>query len=117
MQLFHLLYSISLSFHYLRSIASASVLLNTVITGYEPQPDLGITVTFLSRYLHKLGVKDMHAAKHTPRYLKGTKGLGIQYTRDHDCLSARDQKLNIVYALSDRILLDAKTQLNLHLDT
>ena len=62
---------------------------------------LGFTVTFLSRYLHKPGVKHMHAAKHTPRYLKGTKDLGIHYTRDQDCLSARDQKPNTLFALSD----------------
>ena len=43
----------------------------------------------------------MQAAKHTLRYLKGTKDLGIRYTRDQDRLSARDQKLNTLYALSD----------------
>ena len=43
----------------------------------------------------------MQAAKHTLRYLKGTKDLGIHYTRDQDRLSARDQKLNTLYALSD----------------
>ena len=32
------------------------------------RPDLGFTVTFLSRYLHKPGVKHMRAAKHTLRY-------------------------------------------------
>ena len=65
------------------------------------RPDLGFTVTFLSRYLHKPGVKHMQAAKHTLRYLKGTKDLGIRYTRDQNRLSARDQKLNTLYALSD----------------
>ena len=68
------------------------------------RPDLGFTVTFLSRYLHKPGVntvKHMQAAKHTQRYLKGTKDLGIHYTRDQNHLSARDQKLNTFYALSD----------------
>ena len=52
------------------------------------RPDLGFTVTFLSRYLHKTGVKHMQAAKHTQRHLKGTKDLGIHYTRDQDSLSA-----------------------------
>ena len=65
------------------------------------RPDLGFTVTFLSRYLHKPGVKHMQAAKHTLRYLKGSKDLGIHYTRDQNRLSARDQKLNTLYALSD----------------
>ena len=45
------------------------------------RPDLGFTVTFLSRYLHKPGVKHMQAAKrHTLKYLKDTKDLGIHYT-------------------------------------
>ena len=30
-------------------------------------PDLGFTVTFLSRYLHKPGIKHMQAVKHTLR--------------------------------------------------
>ena len=34
------------------------------------RPDLGFTVTFLSRYLHKPGVKHMQAAKHTLRYFE-----------------------------------------------
>ena len=33
------------------------------------RPDLGFTVTFLSRYLHKPGEKHMQAAKHALRYL------------------------------------------------
>ena len=43
----------------------------------------------------------MQASKHTLRYLKGTKDLGSRYTRDQDRLSARDKKLNTLYALSD----------------
>ena len=43
----------------------------------------------------------MQAAKHSLRYLKGTKDLGIRYTRDQDRLSARYQKLNTLYAISD----------------
>ena len=46
---------------------------------------------FLSRYLHKPGVKHMQAAKHTLGYLKDTKDLGIRFTRDQDHQSARDQ--------------------------
>ena len=37
------------------------------------RPNLGFAVTFLSRYLHRPGVKHMMAAKHTLRYLQGTK--------------------------------------------
>ena len=33
--------------------------------------------------------------------MKVTKDLGIHYSRDQDRLSARDQKLNTLYALSD----------------
>ena len=33
--------------------------------------------------------------------MKGTKDLGIHYTRDQGSLSARDKKLNTLYALSD----------------
>jgi hypothetical protein len=65
------------------------------------RPDLGFAVTFLSRYLHRPGEKHLQAAKHTLRYLKGTVGLGIRYTRDPQRLLARDQKLNVLYALSD----------------
>ena len=65
------------------------------------RPDLGFTVTFLSRYLHKPGEKHMQAAKHALRYLKGTIGLGIRYTRDLERLRVRDQQLNVLYALSD----------------
>jgi hypothetical protein len=65
------------------------------------RPDLGFAVTFLSRYLHKPGEKHFLAAKHVLRYLKGTIGLGIRYTRDLARLSIRDQKLNVLYALSD----------------
>jgi hypothetical protein len=65
------------------------------------RPDLGFTVTFLSRYLHRPGEKHLQAAKHTLRYLKGTVGLGIRYTRDLQRLLARDQQLNVLYALSD----------------
>ena len=43
----------------------------------------------------------MHATKHTLRYLKGTKDLGIRYTRDQDRLSARDKKLDTPFAVSD----------------
>ena len=43
----------------------------------------------------------MQAAKHALRYLKGTIGLGIRYTRDLERLRVRDQQLNVLYALSD----------------
>jgi hypothetical protein len=65
------------------------------------RPDLGFAVTFLSRYLHKPGEKHLQAAKHVLRYLQGTIGLGIRYTRDLERLKARDQELNVLYALSD----------------
>ena len=65
------------------------------------RPDLDFAVTFLSRYLHKPGEKHLLAAKHVLRYLKGTIGLGIRYTRDLARLSTRDQQLNVLYALSD----------------
>ena len=65
------------------------------------RPDIGFAVTFLSRYLHKPGEKHMQAAKHVLRYLLGTPDYGMQYTRDLDRLSKRDQKLNVLYALSD----------------
>jgi hypothetical protein len=64
-------------------------------------PDLGFTVTFLSRYLHRPGEKHLQAATHTLRYLKGTVELGIRYTKDAHRLLARDQQLNVLYALSD----------------
>ncbi len=41
------------------------------------RPDLCFAVTFLSRYLHKPGEKHLLAAKHAPRYFKGTVELGI----------------------------------------
>ena len=56
---------------------------------------------FLSRYLHRPGEKHLQAAKHVLRYLKGTVELGIKYTRDLGRLHARDQQLNVMYALSD----------------
>jgi hypothetical protein len=65
------------------------------------RPDLGFAVIFLSRYLHKPGEKHLQAAKHVLRYLKGTLDLGIRYTRDLARLQTRDQKLNVMYALSD----------------
>ncbi len=65
------------------------------------RPDLGFPVTFLSRYLHRPGEKHLQAAKHVLRYLKGTVELGIKYTRDITRLHARDQQLNVLYALSD----------------
>ena len=65
------------------------------------RPDLGYAVTFLSRYLHKPGVKHMQAARHTLRYLQGTKSLGIRYTRDLNRLRVRGQDLNVIYGLSD----------------
>ena len=65
------------------------------------RPDLGFAVTFLSRYLHRPGVKHMMAAKHTLRYLQGTKTLGIRYTRDLNRLSSRGHDLNVMYGLSD----------------
>ena len=58
-------------------------------------------MTFLSRYLHKPGVKHLQAAKHTLRYLQGTKTLGIRYTRDQNSLRSRGQDLNVIYGLSD----------------
>jgi hypothetical protein len=65
------------------------------------RPDLGFAVTFLSRYLHKPGEKHLKAAKHALSYLQGTIGLGIRYTRDLERLKARDQELNVLYALLD----------------
>jgi hypothetical protein len=65
------------------------------------RPDLGFAVTFLSRYLHKPGEKHLTAAKHVLHYLKGTIDFGIRYTRDEARLLARDQKLNVLYGLSD----------------
>ena len=65
------------------------------------RPDLGFAVTFLSRYLHKPGVKHLQTAKHTLRYLQGTKSLGIRYTRDQNRLRSRGQDLNVIYGLSD----------------
>jgi hypothetical protein len=65
------------------------------------RPDLGFAVTFLSKYLYKLGEKNILAAKHVLHYLKGTIGLGIRYTRDLTRLCAWDQQLNVLYALSD----------------
>jgi hypothetical protein len=61
----------------------------------------GFAVTFLSRYLHKPGEKHLTAAKHVLHYLKGTIDFGIRYTRDESRLLARDQKLNVLYGLSD----------------
>ena len=65
------------------------------------RPDLGFAVTFLSRYLHKPGEKHLTAAKHVLHYLKGTIDFGIRYTRDEARLLARDQKLTVLYGLSD----------------
>ncbi len=65
------------------------------------RPDLGFAVTFLSRYLHKPGIKHLQVAKHTLRYLQGTKNLGIRYTRDNNRLRSRGQDLNVIYGLSD----------------
>ena len=65
------------------------------------RPDLGYAVTFLSRYLHKPGVKHLTQAKNVLRYLKGTQEYGIQYSRDLNRLRLRNQKLNTLYALSD----------------
>ena len=65
------------------------------------RPDLGFAVTFLSRYLHKPGVKHLQAAKHTLRYVKGTLNLGIKYTRDLNRLRNRGHDLNVLYGLSD----------------
>lgn len=65
------------------------------------RPDLGFAVTFLSRYLHKPGIKHLQTAKHTLRYLQGTKSMGIRYTRDIDRLRVRGHDLNVMYGLSD----------------
>ena len=65
------------------------------------RPDLGYAVTFLSRYLHKPGVKHLTQAKNVLRYLKGTQEYGIQYSRDLNRLRLRNQKLNTLYALSN----------------
>jgi hypothetical protein len=62
---------------------------------------LGFAVTFLSRYLHKLGEKHLTAAKHVLHYLKGTIDFGIRYTRVEARLLARDQTLHVLYGLSD----------------
>ena len=43
----------------------------------------------------------MMAAKHTLRYLQGTKTLGIRYTRDLNRLNSRGHDLNVMYGLSD----------------
>ena len=74
-------------------------------------PDLGYAVTFLSRYLHKPGVKNLTQAKNILRYLKGTQEYGIQYSRNHNRLRLRNQKLNTLYALSNSDLQDVVTQL------
>ena len=65
------------------------------------RPDLGYAVTFLSRYLHKPGVKHLTQAKNVLRYLKGTQEYGIQYSRDLNRLRLRNQELNTLYALSN----------------
>jgi hypothetical protein len=65
------------------------------------RPNLRFAVTLLLRYLHRPGEKHLQAAKHTLRYLKGTVGLRIRYTKDLQRLLARDQHLNVLYALSD----------------
>ena len=65
------------------------------------KPDLGYDVTFLSRYLHKPGVKHLIQAKNVHRYLQGTQEYGIHYTRDINRLGLRHQQLSILYALSD----------------
>ncbi len=66
------------------------------------------TVTFLSRYIQKPGKKHLQAAKHVLCYLQGTIGLGICYTRNLDRLKARDQELNVLYALSDSVFAGCK---------
>ena len=53
------------------------------------RPDLGFSVTFLSRYLHKPGQKHLDAAFRVLRYLKGSKGEGIVYTCDQTKLDPR----------------------------
>ena len=53
----------------------------------------------------------MMAAKHTLRYLQGTKTLRIRYTRDLNRLSSRGHDLNVRYGLSETltaILQDAR---------
>ena len=67
-------------------------------------PGLGFAVTFLSslsRYLHRPGEKQLQAAKHVLRYLKGD-------TRDVTRLVARDQHLYVLYALSDSDFAECK---------
>jgi hypothetical protein len=63
--------------------------------------DLGVTVTFLSRCLHKPGIKPLQTAKHTLRYLQDTKTMGIRYIRDIDRLRVRGHDLNVLHGLSD----------------
>jgi hypothetical protein len=64
-------------------------------------PNLGFTVTYLSRYLHKPDEKHMQATKHTLHYLNRTIGLRIHYTLDLERLRVRDQQLNVMYTLLD----------------
>jgi hypothetical protein len=82
--------------------ASTRLLVGSLMYLYQwTRPDLGFTVTFLSRHLHKPGEKHLQAAKHVLRYLKGTVELGIRYTRDMEQLKRRDQRLNVLYTLSN----------------
>ena len=61
------------------------------------RPDLGFTMTFLSRYSHKPGVKHLQAAKHTLKYVKGTMNREISYTRGLNRLHDRGHDLNVLY--------------------
>jgi hypothetical protein len=62
------------------------------------RPDLGFAVMSCP---DKQDEKHLLAAKHVLRYLKGNIDLGTRYTRDPARLHARDQQLNVLYALSD----------------
>ncbi len=58
---------------------------------------------FLSRCCPKPGEKSLTAAKQVLHCVKGAVDFGIRYTRDEARLLARDQKLNVLYGLSDSV--------------
>ena len=45
------------------------------------RPDIAFAASYLSRYMQDPGISHWKAAKHVLRYLKGTRTLGIRYSR------------------------------------
>ncbi|KAK8914629.1 hypothetical protein KSP39_PZI023850 [Platanthera zijinensis] len=78
-------------------------LVGSLIYLTNTRPDIEFAVSIVSRFMHSPSIKHLAAAKRILRYIKGTRGYGLSYSREDTTKEGREikekEKRNKIYNL------------------